>query len=120
MDNKKEGKLARSAIAFSVKIVQLHHRIENLGFLRNQLARAATSIGANIHEAAYAESSTDFVHKMKIALKECYETEYWLMVLGESCPELREESSSLQKEAGGLRYMLIASVNTCQQRKSFS
>lgn len=50
----------------------------------NQLERSATSIGANIHEANYAHSKPDFIAKMQIALKECYETEYWIEVLVKS------------------------------------
>ena len=46
--------------------------------LTNQLLRSATSIGANIHEANYAHGKPDFIAKLQIALKECYETEYWL------------------------------------------
>lgn len=110
--NSKKGKLIQAAIALSVKIVSLHDDIERKAYLKNQLARAATSIGANIHEATYAESSDDFVHKLRVALKECHETEYWLIVLGECCPHLAEVSQKLRKEAGNIRYMLISSINT--------
>ena len=44
--------------------------------LINQLLRSATSIGANIHEAQYAQGTKDFISKLEIAQKECYETEY--------------------------------------------
>lgn len=44
--------------------------------LTNQLLRAATSVGANIYEAQYAQSTNDFISKLEIALKECYESEY--------------------------------------------
>ena len=46
--------------------------------LINQLLRSGTSIGANIHEAQYAQGTKDFISKLEIAQKECYETEYWL------------------------------------------
>ena len=46
--------------------------------LINQLLRSAPSIGANIHEAQYAQSKNNFISKLEIAQKECYETEYWL------------------------------------------
>ena len=46
--------------------------------LVNQLLRSGTSIGANIHEAQYAQGTKDFISKLEIAQKECYETEYWL------------------------------------------
>ncbi|HLW41948.1 MAG TPA: four helix bundle protein [Flavobacterium sp.] len=48
--------------------------------IAKQLIRAGTSIGANVKEAQNAESKADFIHKMKIALKEADETEYWLFI----------------------------------------
>ncbi len=42
--------------------------------------RSGTSIGANVFEAQHAESKADFVHKMKIAIKEANETLYWLFI----------------------------------------
>ena len=46
--------------------------------MTDQLARAGTSVGANIHEAQYAQSKKDFIAKLEIALKESNETSYWL------------------------------------------
>ena len=72
---------------FSVEIIRLCKRIretEKEYVLTNQLLRSATSIGANIHESKYGQSTADFVSKMKIALKECFETEYWLELLNRS------------------------------------
>ncbi len=46
--------------------------------ISNQLLKSGTSIGANVFEAQYSESRLDFIHKMKIALKEANETFYWL------------------------------------------
>lgn len=48
--------------------------------IAQQLLKSGTSIGANSREAQNAESLADFVHKMKIALKEADETEYWLLL----------------------------------------
>ena len=52
--------------------------------ITNQLLRSGTSIGANIHEAQYAQGTKDFISKLEIALKECYETEYWIELLFET------------------------------------
>ncbi len=49
--------------------------------IAKQLLRSGTSIGANIHEAQSAESRADFIHKLKIAHKEVFETEYWLKLV---------------------------------------
>ena len=88
----------------------------NKAFLKNQLARAGTSIGANIHESTYAESPEDFIHKLGIALKECNETEYWLNIVAEICPDLKKETLQLKHYAGSIRRMLIASIVTVKQR----
>lgn len=48
--------------------------------ISKQLLRSGTSIGANIFEAQHAESKADFIHKMKIAIKEANETLYWLLI----------------------------------------
>ena len=52
--------------------------------LINQFLRSATSIGANLHEAQYAQGTKDFISKLEIAQKECYETDYWLELLFET------------------------------------
>ena len=66
---------------FAVKVIKVCDGIKGHYSLVNQLERSSTSIGANIHEANYAHSKADFVAKFQIALKECYETEYWLDLL---------------------------------------
>ena len=75
---------------FSVTIVNLCDTIKGKSAIVNQLLRSGTSIGANIHEANYASSRADFISKMQIALKECYETEYW--------PELFFKTTILTEE----------------------
>ena len=66
------------AMQFAIDIVNLCESLKGKNVLTNQLLRSGTSIGANIHEANYASSKADFIAKMQISLKECYETEYWL------------------------------------------
>ena len=50
----------------------------------NQVIRSGTSIGANVREAQGAESKRDFIHKMRISLKEAEETNYWLSLCNEA------------------------------------
>ena len=109
-----EGEILRRATTLAVALTQLYDRIERKSYLKNQLARAGTSIGANIYEAQYAQSRADFISKMQIALKECHETEYWLLVLRKAAPEHDEESTRLRQEAGSIRRLLIASLNTAK------
>ena len=116
----KDGKLQQASLAFSIKLIHLYDRLEKKAFLKNQMARAATAIGANIHEAEYAESVYDFVHKLKIALKECHETEYWLKILGSAFPNLTDEAELLRESAGRIRCMLIASIQKMNIRLNAS
>ena len=86
--------------------------------LINQLLRAATSIGANIHESKYAHSTADFISKMQIALKECYESEYWLELLYRTDCIPEEKYKTLQNRCGTIRRMLIASINTTKKNSN--
>ena len=73
--------------SFAVDIIALCDAIKTrlkTAAIVNQLLRSGTSIGANIHEANYASSKSDFINKFQIALKECYETDYWLEIFHES------------------------------------
>ncbi|MBR2479726.1 MAG: four helix bundle protein [Clostridia bacterium] len=83
--------------------------------ITNQLVRCGTSINANIHESKYAQGKRDFVSKLQIALKECFETESWLELLlkGEYISEL--EYKQLQQKCGSIRRMLISSINTVKK-----
>ena len=71
-----------------------------------------TSIGANIHEANYAQSKADFVAKLQIALKECYETEYWLELFVKSDFLDRDIAKKVYTDCGTIRRILISSINT--------
>ena len=52
--------------------------------ISDQIFRSGTSIGANIAESKYAESKSDFIHKLSISQKEANETLYWLRLLHKS------------------------------------
>ena len=108
------SKLRDLSMDFSVEILKLCDSIKGHYSLVNQLERSATSIGANIHEANYAQSKADFVSKLQIALKECYETEYWLELLVKSELLNRENTKKIYNNCGTIRRMLISSVNTAK------
>ena len=84
--------------------------------LVNQLLRSATSIGANLHEAQYAQSTNDFISKLEIAQKECYETEYWLELLFETDCIETEKYKKMQNECSAIRRMLISSLKTVKSK----
>ena len=80
--------------------------------LTNQLLRSGTSIGANIHEAQYAQGTKDFISKFEISLKEVYETEYWLELLFETGYMDEQTYRPIQNNCGAIRRMLISTIKT--------
>ena len=86
------------------------------GVLTNQLLRSGTSIGANIHEAQYAQGTKDFISKLEIALKECNESEYWIVLLYETNSIDEETFDKLHKLCIELRRMLVSSVTTLKSK----
>ena len=111
----KENKLVDLTMDFSIRIIKLCETIKGHYSLVNQLERSATSIGANVHEANYAHGKPDFIAKLQIALKECYETEYWLELFVKSEILDREVATDLYNQCGTIRRILIASINTAKQ-----
>ncbi len=75
-DNK--NTLREESIDFALAVSDICDEIKNLSIYKNQIIKSSSSIGANIHEAKYAQSRADFINKLEIALKESSETEYWL------------------------------------------
>ena len=83
----KENVIVKKSFAFSVRTVNLYRYLSEQKkeyVISKQIYKSGTSIGANIAEAQRAQSTADFVAKMKIALKEANETQYWLQLLHET------------------------------------
>ena len=102
------------SMQFAVDVVNLCESLKGKSVLTNQLLRSGTSIGANIHEANYASSRADFISKMQIALKECYETEYWLELFSKTSILSEEQCKALKNNCGKIRKLLISSINTAK------
>ena len=113
-----ENKLADLSMDFAVSILKVTDGITGHYSLINQLERSATSIGANIREAKYAHSKADFISKLQIALKECYETEYWLELMQKSEIFTGDVVKTLLHDCGAIRRMLISSINTTKTNMS--
>ena len=80
----KDNTVLEKSFAFAVRVVNMYKYLTEQKkeyVLSKQLLRCGTSIGANATEAQRAQSKADFISKMSIALKEAYETEYWLRLL---------------------------------------
>ena len=111
-----ENKLADLSMDFAVEILKLCDNIKGHYSIVNQLERSATSIGANIREAKYAHSKPDFISKLQISLKECYETEYWLELMQKA--EILLDVSKIMHNCGVIRKMLISSINTAKRNQN--
>lgn len=95
-------RLLERIIKFAEEMIVLCKRLpQNLinSRLVPQLIDASSSIGANYSEACEAESSKDFLHKIKIAKKEAKETKFFLRLLLKANPELDKEIVAKGKEA---------------------
>ena len=114
-----ENKLVEQSMDFSVDIINLVRRLKanHEHIISNQIGRSGTSIGANIHEAQYAQGTKDFISKLEIAQKECYETEYWLELLFETGCIEETIYKSIQNDCGAIRRMLISSLNTIKAKQ---
>ena len=109
-----ENKLADLSMDFAVKILKKIDGIQGHYALKNQLERSAT---ANIREAKYAHSKADFIAKLQISLKECFETEYWLELMVKADILSPETGKTLFHDCGVMRRMLIASINTAKENR---
>ena len=114
MENKTIKELA---VELTVEITAICDGIKGRSVFVNQLLRSCSSIGANSHEARYAQSNADFINKLEIGLKECYETEYWLEVLYKIRSIDDATYKGLLNKCGTIRRKLIASITTVKGRK---
>lgn len=113
----KENLLVDLSKQFAVNIINLCSNIKEnrkSNVLLNQLLRSGTSIGANIHEANYASSKADFINKMQIALKECYETDYWLSIFKETNIITENEYKDMFAKCSKIRKILVSSITTAK------
>ena len=111
-----ENKLLNLSFEFSVAVVNLVDNITTpkSSYMVDQLARAGTSVGANIHEAQYAQSKKDFISKLEIALKESNEASYWLKLMYETKRIDQQTYQYTEKMCGNIRRLLIASCKTAK------
>ena len=113
----KENKLAELSMEFSVDVINLVKQLKSNheSIISNQIGRSGTSIGANIHEAKYAQGKKDFISKLEIALKEASETGYWLELLHRTKYIDAQTYKILSAKCTSLRVMLIASCRTAKE-----
>lgn len=111
-----QNHLVEKSVSFSLLIITYVSKLNDLKVyvIANQLLKSGTSIGANIHEAQFAESRADFLHKLKIAEKETNETTYWLRL----CLKhhlIRSPSSDIMNLSEELGRLLRSSILTVKK-----
>lgn len=113
----KESKLSRLSIDFAVEMIHLIKQLKekNEWIISNQIGRSGTSIGANIREAQYAYSKSDFANKLQIALKEANETGYWLELLSRTDYIEESEYRRLNKLCIQIRVTLVSALKTVKE-----
>ena len=115
-----ESALRDKAKTFAKSIVLLCRQIKTThkeSILTNQLLRSGTSIGANLHEAQYAQGTKDFISKFEIALKEASETGYWLELLYRTKYIDEQTFKTLSSKCTSIRVMLISSCKTAKEHE---
>ena len=106
--------------AFANRVVRLYKYLygeQREWVLSQQLLRSGTSIGANVREAQRAQSRKDFTAKLNVALKESYETEYWLELLRDNEYITKGQFDSIFNDCRELTNILSQIVITSKTKK---
>jgi four helix bundle protein len=107
--------ILNKSVSFSGEVIRFAREIPvDCRTIASQLVRSGTSIGASIAEAQGAESTIDFVHKLKIADKEARETEYWLNLLSNT--ERGGDQTKLRVDLREIQRLLNAIIGTCKRK----
>ncbi|PKN30386.1 MAG: four helix bundle protein [Deltaproteobacteria bacterium HGW-Deltaproteobacteria-21] len=116
----KKFELEDRLIAFAVEIIRLAEEVPRTRsglHITGQLIKCGTSPAANYGEAQSAESSTDFVHKMKVCLKELRETRIWLKMIVKAKLLDSSRPQVLIQESNELISIFVSSIRTALKRK---
>lgn len=114
----KKSVMEQKSYDFAVRIVRLSQMLtkQNEFVLSKQVLRSGTAVGALLREAHFAQSTKDYIHKKSIALKEAYETDYWLELLKDTDYIEGNLYESLATDCTELVKMLVASITTLKKK----
>ena len=111
-------KLRKKSFEFALRIVKLARFLETDKkdwVLSRQILKSGTSIGANVRESRFAQSTADLASKLTIALKEAEETEYWLELLTAAEMISEKQRISLEKDLNWIIATLVNSVKVSKR-----
>lgn len=104
---------------FAVRVINLSRVLPKdqvNRILINQIVRSATSIGANLEEAAGAHTKAEFTNSTNIARRESRETYYWLQMIYETNSEIvRKRMKEILQEANEIVSILVVSVKNLER-----
>lgn len=115
----KENAIKDKSFDFALRVVKLYQYLidsKKEFVLSKQLLRSGTSIGAMIRESEHAESKSDFIHKLSIALKEANETEYWVHLIYKSSYLSEKEFNSINSDLTELLKLLTSIIKTSKSK----
>ena len=115
---KENNIVEEKSFEFSVSIVNLYKYLTTARqeyVMSKQLLRSGTSIGANVCEAQQAQSPMDFLSKMSIALKEAYESDYWLRLLQKTEYLNKDEYNSIISDCRAITKLLVTIVKSTKE-----
>lgn len=110
-----ENVIKVKSYAFAIRVIKLYKFLstdKREFVLSKQVLRSETAIGALVMEAEHAQSKSDFLNKMNVALKESNETKYWLMLLKDTDYISLLEFESLQKDSDEILKLLTSIVKS--------
>src|SRR5215831_13684800 len=113
----KADHLQERLIVFATKIVEISAqlpRTQHGRHISQQVLRSGTASAANYGEARAAESRSDFIHKLRIVLKELNETAVWLELIARCSMARREQIVAVVAENHELCRIIGASVRTAR------
>ncbi|MBR4773109.1 MAG: four helix bundle protein [Bacteroidales bacterium] len=117
----KESLLYSKSMAFAVRCVKFYKYLTDEKreyIISKQLMRSGTSIGANIREGRFAQSESDFINKLSIALKEAEETQYWIELLFNANIISDDEFKSIHDDSGEMIALLLSTIKTYKSNKN--
>ena len=121
--NRGSSPLHNKSYAFARRIINMVKYIDcpyKMVSLTNQIFRSGTAVGALVREAEFAQSPSDFINKLHIALKECNETTYWLNLLHDTNFIDEKEYNSMVQDSKELLALLISSIKTVKRRNNLN
>ncbi len=122
-DYRRDGSVLHvKSYAFAVRIVKMFLHFTDsdwrLQAIYKQVLRSGTSISANVHESEFAQSPSDFISKLHIALKEANETMNWLNLLHDTDILTDKQFDSMSEDCSEVIALLVSSIKTVKKNNN--